>query len=84
MSSSTKTDNRKNDFLILGKSPTQGAELGTEKMYTVNFSGKDKKFCLCLHYNGTNNYFFVNGKEIHKFKGKILKLQQLYYAQETF
>ena len=48
MSSSTKTDNRKNDFLILGKSPTQGAELGAEKMYTVNFSGKDKKILFML------------------------------------
>ena len=29
-----------------------------------------KKFCLSLHYNGANNYLFVNGTEIHKFKGK--------------
>ena len=35
MSSSTKTDNRKKDFLILGKCPTQGSEhtLSAEKMY---------------------------------------------------
>ena len=31
---------------------------------------KNKKFRLCLHYNGTNNYLFVNGTEIHKFKAK--------------
>ena len=28
------------------------------------------KFCLSLHYNGTNSYLFVNGTEIIKFKGK--------------
>ena len=35
MSSSTKTDNRKKDFLILGKCPTQGSEhtISAEKMY---------------------------------------------------
>ena len=29
-----------------------------------------KKFCLSLHYNGANSYFFVNGTEIYKFKAK--------------
>ena len=29
-----------------------------------------KKFCLSLHYNGADNYLFVNGKEIVKFKAK--------------
>ena len=29
-----------------------------------------KKFCLSLHYNGPNNYLFVYGTEIHKFKAK--------------
>ena len=28
------------------------------------------KFCLSLHYNGTNSYLFVNGTEIIKFKAK--------------
>ena len=31
---------------------------------------KKKTFCLSLHYNGANSYLFVNGTEIHKFKGK--------------
>ena len=39
-------------------------------MYSINFTGKKKKFCLGLHYNGANNYLFVNGKEIIKFKAK--------------
>ena len=28
------------------------------------------KFCLSLHYNGGNNYLFVNDTEICKFKAK--------------
>ena len=33
-----------------------------------------KKLCLSLHYNGTNSYLFVNGKDIHKFKAKDYKI----------
>ena len=39
-------------------------------MYPVNFTFTKKKFYLSLHYNGGNNYLFVNGKEIVKFKVK--------------
>ena len=72
MSSSTKIHNRKQDILILDKDPTQGLEhtLSAEKMYWINFTEHNKKFCLSLHYNGANSYLFVNGKEIHKFKAK--------------
>ena len=53
MSSSTKTDNTKKDTLILGKGPSQRLEhtLSAEKMYLINFTKKDKKICLSLHYN---------------------------------
>ena len=70
MSSSTKIDNRKKGLLILGKRPTQGLEhsISAEKVYSINFTEHNKKFCLSLHYNGANSYLFVNGKEIHKFK----------------
>ena len=44
-----------------------------EKMYSINFTEKDKKFCLSLHYNGANSYLFVNGKKIHEFKAKDSK-----------
>ena len=39
-------------------------------MYKINFTEKNRKFSLNLHYNGANSYFFVNGTEIHKFKAK--------------
>ena len=72
MSSSTKIDNRKKHILILGKAPTQGLEhiLTAEKIYLINFSRWYTKFCLSLHYNGSNSSLFVNGTEIHKFKAK--------------
>ena len=72
MSSSTNTDRRKKDILILGKGLTQGLEytLSAEKMYSINFTINNKKFCLNLHYNGANSYLFVNGTEFYKFKAK--------------
>ena len=72
MSSSTQIDHKKKDILILGKDPTQGLEhtLSAEKMYLINYTEHNKKFCLSLHYNGANSYLFVNGTEIHRFKAK--------------
>ena len=72
MSSSTKTDSREKCILILGKGPMQGLvqTLSAEKMYLINYTEHNKKFCLSLHYKGANSYLFVNGKEIHKFKAK--------------
>ena len=72
MSSSAHIDNKKKDILVFGKGPTQGLEhtLTAEKMYSINFTVTKKKFCLSLHYNGANNYLFVNGTEIYKFKAK--------------
>ena len=62
----------KKDILILGKGPTQGLEhtLAAEKVYSINFTKKNTKFCLSLHYNRANSYLFVNGTEITKFKAK--------------
>ena len=69
---STKIDNRKKDFLILGKGPVQGLEhtLSAEKINSINFTENSKRFCLGLHYNEANRYLFVNGTEIYKFKAK--------------
>ena len=51
MSSSSKIDNRKKDILIRGKGLTQKLEhtLSAEKMYSVNFTKKNTKFCFSLH-----------------------------------
>ena len=71
-SSSVHVDNTKKDIFILDKGPMQELEhtLTAEKIYSINFTGHNKKFCLSLHCNGANSYLFVNGKEIHKFKAK--------------
>ena len=75
MSLSTKIENRKKDFLILGKGPTQGLEhTDCRKMYSINFSNWYTKCWLSLHYNWANSYLFVNGTEIIEFKAKVLKL----------
>ena len=72
MSSSIHIDNKKKDILVLGRGPTKGLEstLTAEKMYSFNVTVTRKKFCLRLHYNGSNSYLFANGTEIFKFKAK--------------
>ena len=76
MNFSTHIDNSKKDILVLGNGPTQGLEhtLTPEKMYPINFSVTEKKFCLSLHYNGANSYLFANGTEIYKFKAEESKI----------
>ena len=41
-------------------------------MCTINFTERNKKFCLNLHYNKENSYLFVNGTKIINFKRKDL------------
>ena len=53
-------NNNKKDILILGKGPIQGLDdtkLTAEAQYSINFSRSNRKFCLSLHYNGSNNFF---------------------------
>ena len=72
VSSSSLIDNNKKHILILGKGPTQGLEhtLTAEKLYSINFTKENTKFCLSLHYNGANSYLFVNGTKTIEFKAK--------------
>ena len=65
--------NKTQNILILGHGLTQklnNTTIYAEKMYSPNSSAENKIFCLSLHYNGDNNYLFVNGKEVTKFKAK--------------
>ena len=73
LSSSSHANNKKINILVLGKDFVQGINGTTiyaEKLYKINFTEKNKKICLNLHYNGANSYLFINGTEIHKFKAK--------------
>ena len=71
-SSSSHSENRKNNFLILGEEgPTYGINESfgaPEKSVSINFTKANIQFCLSLRYNADNSYLFVNGKEIFKFK----------------
>ena len=72
MSSSTKIDIKKGYFNSWKRSSMRFIEhtLSAEKMYSINFTEKNKKLCLSLHYNNTNSYLFVNGTKIITFKSK--------------
>ena len=47
-----------------------GTTIYVEKLHKINFTEKNKKFCLSLQYNGANSYLFVNDTEIYKCKAK--------------
>ena len=51
---------------MLGEGPTfyVNGSFGTpEKKFNINFSKAKTTFCLSLHYNGDNNYLFINRKK---------------------
>ena len=72
MSSPIHASNKTKNILVLGKDFVQGLNttIYAEKLYSINFTKINTKFCSCLHYNGSNRYLFVNGTEIHKVKTK--------------
>ena len=60
------TDNKgKKSILVLGKDLTQGC--------SINFSRSKRKFCLNLHYKGSNSFLFANASKIYQFKAKKSK-----------
>ena len=64
------------DVLILGKGSTQGLDnttLTTEAEYSIDFSRSQRKFCLSLHYNGSNNFYLLMPQKYINSKQKILK-----------
>ena len=76
MSSSTKIDNKGKDILIFRKGPTQGLDehsLSAEKMYSINFTKVNTKFCLSLHYNGANKRYKDSRKLV-----RFLRAENLY------
>ena len=66
-------DNRRKYILVLGEGQTRGlddASVTAEAKYYINFSRSQRKFCLSLHYNGSNNFLFVNATKTYQFKAK--------------
>ena len=73
LGSSTHANNKTKNVSVLGKDFIQGIEgitIYAEKMYSINFTVDNKKFCLSLHYNGDDSYLFVKGQKIYKFKAR--------------
>ena len=59
LSSSSHANNKKNNLLVLGKDfvpGINGTTIYAEKLYSINFTEKNKTFCLSLHYNEANSY----------------------------
>ena len=72
-SSSVHADHKTKNILILGKSPSDGLHdmtLTAEAEFSINFSEQQDKFCLSLHYKGSNSYLFDNEGKFNQFKGK--------------
>ena len=90
INSSVHIDNKGKDILILGFGPIQGLgehSLTAERIYSIDFTVRKKKFCLSLHYDEANSYLFVNGTKIYKFKAKDSKIIgniKVRYVQEIF
>ena len=62
MSSSVHVGNKKKYILIFRERSTQGLDnttLTAEKMYSINFTENNNKFCLSLHCNGANSFLCV-------------------------
>ena len=77
MSHSVHADNKTRSFLVLGEGFTH--RLDKQKFMLKNCIqlflvkiGKNLQMLglLSLHYNRTDSYLFVNGKEIYRFKAK--------------
>ena len=65
ISSSSHSDNRKNNFLILDEGPfcvINGSFGSPEIKFSISFTKINAKFCWTLHYNADNSYLFVNRK----------------------
>ena len=63
--------------MILRKGHTQGLgehSLSAGKMYSINFTKPNTKFCLSLCYNGASSFFFISSTEIYKFKAKNFEI----------
>ena len=73
MGLSVHIDNKNKDILILSERPAQRLDdttLTAETIYPINFTQRNKRFVLSLHYNGRNSFLFVNATKIYQLKAK--------------
>ena len=77
MSSSVHVNNNPKNILVLGKDFAQGLDntaTYAEKLYSLNFTENNKKFCLSHHYNGANSTYLLMVQKFINLKQKILRL----------
>ena len=86
MSSSPHIDNKGKDILVLRKGPTRGLgenSLTAEKIYSINFTVPQKKFCLsCIILDQIVTYLLMVQK-FTSLKQKI-QLKQAHYVWVIF
>ena len=87
-SSSSHTDIRNYNFLILGENPTydiNGRFASLEKKFSIAFNIANTKLSLSLHYNANNSYLFVNETKSLNLKLTIkMSTFQFNFVSEVF
>ena len=87
-SSSSHADIRKNNFLVLGESPTFGINERfdlPEKKICIDFSKANTNFCLSLHYKAIIGFCLLMEKKSLKLKPTIKILTfQIIFVSETY
>ena len=75
------------NILILGNGQTKrldNTSLTVEVECFVGISRSERKFCLSLHYNGSNSFLFVNATRNINLKPKILKYEDILVFRKYF
>ena len=84
MSFFVRIDIKKKDILIVDIGPTQeldDSRLSAEKNDKKSRSIKD--FYLGLHYNGSNNFLFVNATKIYQFRTNDSEIEKYPFCLRT-
>ena len=68
-------DNKKKYILVLDGIPTQRLDdtaITAELKYSIKFTESRKRFASNLHYNGSNNFLFINAAKNISIQSKRL------------
>ena len=76
MSLSVHIHNKKKDILIIGKDTQRLDDSTLIAEYSIDFSRSNRKFCLSLHYNGSNSFLFLNATKIYQFKANVSEIKK--------
>ena len=77
MSSSVHIDNKTKVILIIGKG-LDNTTLTAEAEYSIIYSRSQRKFCLSLCYNGSNNFCSLMPQKYIKSKQKTLQQNHIH------